>query len=155
MKIASVADVKTKFTRYLKSSEGGPIVITRNGRPVAVLLGVEDEEEIDAPADGLLATASCDPGSVPGADHGRREGRPQAVLGRDGTARDEPQLTTRDEAQEDLTGQRHRDSRIAWQRAKEEEPAQAAKVIGIPIEGESLKNAGDPVTIPPGIDITS
>ena len=47
MKIASVADVKAKFSAYLKSSEGGPVVITRNGRPVAVLLGVENEEEIE------------------------------------------------------------------------------------------------------------
>ena len=45
MKIASVADVKAKFSAYLKSSEGGPVVITRNGRPVDVLLGVEDEDE--------------------------------------------------------------------------------------------------------------
>ena len=51
MKIASVADVKAKFSVYLKSSEEGPVVITRNGRPVAVLLavllGVADEEEIE------------------------------------------------------------------------------------------------------------
>ena len=49
MKIASVADVKAKFSVYLKSSEEGPVVITRNGRPVAVLLGVADEEEIERP----------------------------------------------------------------------------------------------------------
>jgi len=30
MKIASVADVKAKFSVYLKSSEEGPVVITRN-----------------------------------------------------------------------------------------------------------------------------
>jgi prevent-host-death family protein len=47
MKIASVADVKAKFSAYLKSSEGGPVVITRNGKPVAVLLGVQDEQEIE------------------------------------------------------------------------------------------------------------
>ncbi|MGA8347894.1 MAG: type II toxin-antitoxin system Phd/YefM family antitoxin [Isosphaeraceae bacterium] len=47
MKIAAVADVKAKFSAYLKSSEDGPVVITRNGRPVAVLLGVADEEEIE------------------------------------------------------------------------------------------------------------
>jgi prevent-host-death family protein len=47
MKIASVADVKAKFSAYLKSSEGGPVVITRNGRPVAMLLGVEDGAEIE------------------------------------------------------------------------------------------------------------
>jgi prevent-host-death family protein len=47
MKIASVADVKAKFSAYLKDSEGGPVVVTRNGKPVAVLLGIQDEEEIE------------------------------------------------------------------------------------------------------------
>jgi len=31
----------------VKESEQGPIVVTKNGRPVAVLLGVKDEEEIE------------------------------------------------------------------------------------------------------------
>ena len=30
----------------MKSSAEGPIVVTRDGKPVAVLVGVEDEEEI-------------------------------------------------------------------------------------------------------------
>ena len=47
MRIASVADVKAKFSAYLKESEGGPVVVTRNGKPVAVLLGVQDEDEIE------------------------------------------------------------------------------------------------------------
>jgi len=47
MKIASVAEVKAKFSGYLRMSEEGPIVVTRNGRPVAVLLAVRDEEEIE------------------------------------------------------------------------------------------------------------
>ena len=47
MKIASVAAVKAQFSAYLKESEGGPVVVTRNGRPVAVLVGVQDEEEIE------------------------------------------------------------------------------------------------------------
>lgn len=47
MKIASVAEVKSQFSAFLKASEGGPIVVTRNGRPVAVLVGVQDEEEIE------------------------------------------------------------------------------------------------------------
>jgi len=32
MKIASVADVKAKFSAYLKSSEEGPVVITNESR---------------------------------------------------------------------------------------------------------------------------
>jgi prevent-host-death family protein len=47
MKIASVADVKARLNAYLKETETGPVVITRNGRPVAVLLVTQDEEEIE------------------------------------------------------------------------------------------------------------
>jgi len=47
MKIASVADVKAKFSGYIKASEEGPIVVTKNGKPVALLLSVKDEEEIE------------------------------------------------------------------------------------------------------------
>ena len=47
MKRASVADVKTHFSEYVKASEQEPVVVTRNGKPVAVLLGVEDEEELE------------------------------------------------------------------------------------------------------------
>ena len=47
MKIAPVADVKARFSSYLRDSESGPVVVTRNGRPVAVLLSVEDEDELE------------------------------------------------------------------------------------------------------------
>ena len=47
MKIASVAHVKSHFSEYLKTSEGGPVVVTRNGKPVAVLIGIQDEDEIE------------------------------------------------------------------------------------------------------------
>jgi prevent-host-death family protein len=47
MKIASVADVKARFSAFLKASKRGPVVVTRNGKPAAVLLSVDDEDEID------------------------------------------------------------------------------------------------------------
>src|SRR5215475_2932926 len=47
MKIASVADMKANFSSYVKESEEGAVVITRNGRPVAVLLGVQDDDEVE------------------------------------------------------------------------------------------------------------
>jgi len=47
MKIASVADVKTHFSAFLKASKQGPVVVTRNGKPAGVLLSVDDEEEIE------------------------------------------------------------------------------------------------------------
>jgi prevent-host-death family protein len=47
MKIASVADVKARFSSFLRESKGGPVIVTRNGKPVGVLLHMEDEEEIE------------------------------------------------------------------------------------------------------------
>src|SRR5438552_14202544 len=47
MKIASVADVKARLSAYLKESEQGPVVVTRNGKAVAVLLAVTDEDELE------------------------------------------------------------------------------------------------------------
>lgn len=47
MKIAPVADVKSRFSAYLKASEEGPVIVTRNGKPVAVLLSIEDEDELE------------------------------------------------------------------------------------------------------------
>jgi prevent-host-death family protein len=47
MKIASVAEVKAHLSSYLKASATGPVVVTRNGKAVAVLLGVSDDEELE------------------------------------------------------------------------------------------------------------
>ena len=47
MKIAPVAEVKARFSAHLKASEEAPVVVTRNGKPVALLLAIKDEEEIE------------------------------------------------------------------------------------------------------------
>jgi prevent-host-death family protein len=47
MKIAPVADVKAQFSAYLRSATEGPVVVTRHGKPVAVLVSIEDEEELE------------------------------------------------------------------------------------------------------------
>jgi prevent-host-death family protein len=47
MRIASVADVKARFSAFLKASKRGPVIVTRNGRPAAVLLAIDDEDEIE------------------------------------------------------------------------------------------------------------
>src|SRR5207245_8732946 len=47
MKIASVAEIKSQFSAFLKASEAGPVVVTRNGRPVAAIVAVQDEDEIE------------------------------------------------------------------------------------------------------------
>ena len=47
MKIASVAEIKAQFSAYLKESEHGAVIVTRNGRPVAALLSIRDDEELE------------------------------------------------------------------------------------------------------------
>ena len=47
MKIASVADIKAHFSAYLRTAARGPVVVTRSGKPVGVLLAIDDEEELE------------------------------------------------------------------------------------------------------------
>jgi prevent-host-death family protein len=47
MKIASVADVKANLSAYIKASEDELVVITKNGKPVAVLVPMEDDDELE------------------------------------------------------------------------------------------------------------
>jgi prevent-host-death family protein len=47
LKTASVAEVKSRFSAFLKASEAGPSIVTRNGRPVAAIVAVQDEDEIE------------------------------------------------------------------------------------------------------------
>src|SRR5438128_6725247 len=47
MKIASVADIKARLSAYLNESLEGPVVVTRNGKAVAVLLAVTDDNELE------------------------------------------------------------------------------------------------------------
>jgi len=47
VKIASVAEVKAQFSAYLKESEQGLVIVTRNGKAVAALLAVQDDEELE------------------------------------------------------------------------------------------------------------
>jgi prevent-host-death family protein len=47
MKIAPVADVKARFSSYLEQCADGPVIVTKNGRPAAVLMAVTDDEELE------------------------------------------------------------------------------------------------------------
>jgi prevent-host-death family protein len=47
MRIASIADIKARFSAYVKDSKEGPVIVTKNGKPVAVLVSLEDEDEIE------------------------------------------------------------------------------------------------------------
>lgn len=49
MKIAPVAEVKARLSAYLDACETeGPVIITRNGKAVAVLLAPRDEDDLES-----------------------------------------------------------------------------------------------------------
>ena len=49
MRIASLAEVKTKLSAYIeRSKKEGPVVITRNGKAVAVLLAPLDDDDLES-----------------------------------------------------------------------------------------------------------
>jgi PHD/YefM family antitoxin component YafN of YafNO toxin-antitoxin module len=48
MKIASLADVKARLSAYVdECREEGPVVITRNGKPAAVLLVPQNDNDLE------------------------------------------------------------------------------------------------------------
>ena len=52
MKTASAAKIAAQFNDYLEASRDQPVLITRNGKPVAVLLVVQDKAEAEQLAGG-------------------------------------------------------------------------------------------------------
>ena len=52
MKTASAAKFAAQFNDYLKASREQPVLITSNGKPVAVLLAVQDKAEAEQLASG-------------------------------------------------------------------------------------------------------
>lgn len=47
MKIVPVAEVKTHFSTYLEQCQNGPVIVTKNGRPVAVLISAPEDDELE------------------------------------------------------------------------------------------------------------
>jgi prevent-host-death family protein len=47
VKTASAARIAAKFDDYLEASREQPVLVTRNGKPVAVLLAVQDRTEAE------------------------------------------------------------------------------------------------------------
>ena len=47
MKTASAAKIAARFNDYLEASRDQPVLITRNGKPVAVLFAVHDKAEAE------------------------------------------------------------------------------------------------------------
>jgi prevent-host-death family protein len=47
MKTASVTEIESRFNSYVPSSKSEPVVVTRNGRPVAVIFAVQDQDDVE------------------------------------------------------------------------------------------------------------
>ncbi|MGH7595437.1 MAG: type II toxin-antitoxin system Phd/YefM family antitoxin [bacterium] len=47
MKIASAGKVKTNFSTYLQDCQEGPVIVTKNGRAVAVLIAATTDDDLE------------------------------------------------------------------------------------------------------------
>ncbi len=48
MKIAPLAEVKDRFSAYIDESQESPVIVTRNGKPVAMIVAISDEDDLDS-----------------------------------------------------------------------------------------------------------
>jgi prevent-host-death family protein len=48
MTIASLAEVKAKFSAYVEACKTSPVVVTKNGKPAAVLVSVADNDDLES-----------------------------------------------------------------------------------------------------------
>ena len=48
MKIASLAKVKDRLSAYIEAAKESAIVVTRNGKPVALLTSILEEDDLDS-----------------------------------------------------------------------------------------------------------
>lgn len=47
MKLASVGEMEAHFGDFVTASETAPVVVTKDGCPIAVLVGIEDEDDLE------------------------------------------------------------------------------------------------------------
>ena len=47
MTIVSLAQVKAKFSAYVEACKTSPVVVTKNGKPTAVLVAVAGDDELE------------------------------------------------------------------------------------------------------------
>ena len=48
MKIVSLSEVKARFSYYVDACAESPVIVTRNGKPVAALTAIADEADLDS-----------------------------------------------------------------------------------------------------------
>ena len=47
MKMAPVAEIKSKFSEYVNECRNGAVIVTKNGRPTAALISIDSEDELE------------------------------------------------------------------------------------------------------------
>jgi prevent-host-death family protein len=47
MNIAPLGEVKAKFSAYVKKAQDGPIIVTKNGKPVILMLQIKDDDDLE------------------------------------------------------------------------------------------------------------
>jgi prevent-host-death family protein len=47
MNIAPLGEVKAKFSAYVKKAQEGPIIVTKNGKPVILMLQIKDDDDLE------------------------------------------------------------------------------------------------------------
>ncbi len=47
MNIAPLGEVKAKFSAYIKKAQEGPIIVTKNGKPVVMMLQIKDNDDLE------------------------------------------------------------------------------------------------------------
>lgn len=47
MKIAPLAQIKNQLSAYVEACKDSPVVITKNGKAVAVIMPISDEDDLD------------------------------------------------------------------------------------------------------------
>jgi prevent-host-death family protein len=47
MNIAPLGEVKAKFSAYVKKAQEGPIIVTKNGKPVILMLKIQDDDDLE------------------------------------------------------------------------------------------------------------
>ena len=47
MNIAPLADVKARLSAYIRKIQDEPVIVTKNGRPVAIMMGISDKDDLE------------------------------------------------------------------------------------------------------------
>jgi antitoxin (DNA-binding transcriptional repressor) of toxin-antitoxin stability system len=47
MKIAPLTDVAEQFRSYIDDSKKSPVIVTDNGKPVAMIVAIEEDDDLD------------------------------------------------------------------------------------------------------------